>query len=95
VLIEPGTKPDDHNLRIPDLSITCGPIDPAVRFSNPVLIVENLLPSNWRKTMRNVASYALIDGLTEVLVLLALARFARARTSCTASGCHSGRTSAR
>ena len=69
MIVEPGTKPDDHNLRIPDLTVTCGPIDPAARFSNPVLIVEILSPSNWRKTMRNVDSYASIEGLAEVLVL--------------------------
>ena len=73
VIVEPGTKPDDHNLRIPDLTVTCGPIpppgDPAARFSNPVLVVEILSPSNWRKTMRNVASYAAIEGVAEVLVL--------------------------
>jgi Uma2 family endonuclease len=69
VLIEPGTRPNNLNVRIPDLSVTCGPIDPAARFGNPVLIVEILSPSNWRKTMRNVASYAAIEGLAEVLVL--------------------------
>jgi Uma2 family endonuclease len=69
VIVEPGTKPDEHNLRIPDLTVTCGPIDPAARFSNPVLIVEILSPSNWRKTMRNVTSYSSIEGLAEVLVL--------------------------
>jgi Uma2 family endonuclease len=69
VIIEPGTKPDEHNLRIPDLTVTCGPIDPAARFSNPVLIVEILSPTNWRKTMRNVTSYSSIEGLAEVLVL--------------------------
>ena len=69
VIVEPGTTPDDHNLRIPDLTVTCGPIDPAARFSNPVLIVEILSPSNWRKTRRNVDSYASIEGLQEVLVL--------------------------
>jgi Uma2 family endonuclease len=69
VIVEPGTKPDDHNLRIPDLTVTCGPTDPAARFSTPVLIVEILSPSNWQKTMRNVDSYVSIDGLVEVLVL--------------------------
>ena len=69
VLIEPGTRPNNLNVRIPDLSVTCGPIDPAARFGNPVLIVEILSPSNWQKTMRNVASYASIEGLVEVLVL--------------------------
>ena len=69
VIVEPGTKPDDHNLRIPDLTVTCGPIDPSARFSNPVLIVEILSPSNWRKTMDNVIRYASIEGLSEVLVL--------------------------
>ena len=61
VLIEPGTRPNNLNVRIPDLSVTCGPIDPAARFGNPVLIVEILSPSNWRKTMRNVASYLCRD----------------------------------
>jgi Uma2 family endonuclease len=69
VLIAPGTRPNEHNVRIPDLSVTCGPVDPAARFSNPVLVIEILSPSNWRKTMRNVASYVSIDGLAEVLVL--------------------------
>jgi Uma2 family endonuclease len=69
VLIEPGTRPNDRNVRIPDLSVTCGPIDPTARFGAPVLIVEILSPSNWRKTMRNVSSYSLIEGLAEVLVL--------------------------
>jgi Uma2 family endonuclease len=69
VLVEPGTRPNEHNVRIPDMSVTCGPIDPAARFGNPVLIVEILSPSNWQKTMRNVASYASIDGLLEVLIL--------------------------
>jgi Uma2 family endonuclease len=67
VIVEPGTKPDDHNLRIPNLTVTCGPLDPAARFSISVLIVEILSPSNWQKTMRNVDSYVSIDGLVEVL----------------------------
>jgi Uma2 family endonuclease len=66
-------KPDNHNLRLPDLTVTCGPIpppgDPAARFSNPCPRFEILSPSNWRKTMRTVASYAAIEGLAEVLVL--------------------------
>ena len=50
VVIEPVTSPDNHNVRIPDFTVTCGPIDPAARFSAPVLIVEVLSPSNWKKT---------------------------------------------
>jgi Uma2 family endonuclease len=69
VLIEPGTRPNEHNVRIPDLSVTCGPLDAGARFGAPVLIVEILSPSNWRKTMRNVSSYSSIEGLAEVLVL--------------------------
>jgi Uma2 family endonuclease len=69
VISEPGTQPDHINVRIPDLSVTCGPIDPTARFGNPIVILEILSPSNWRKTMRNVGSYAAIEGLTEVLVL--------------------------
>jgi len=26
--IESGTRPNEHNVRVPDLSITCGPLDP-------------------------------------------------------------------
>jgi len=69
VIVEPGTSPDDHNVRIPDLTVTCGPIDPDARFSTPLLIVEILSPSNWRRTMDNVTRYASIEGLAEVLVL--------------------------
>jgi Uma2 family endonuclease len=69
VVIEPGTRPSGHNVRIPDLRVTCGPIDPTARFGNPVLIVEILSPSNRQKTMRNVASDASIEGLAEVFVL--------------------------
>ena len=65
VVIEPGTSPDNHNVRIPDFTVTCGPIDPAARFSAPMLIVEVLSSSNWKKTWDNVLRYTAIESLTE------------------------------
>jgi Uma2 family endonuclease len=68
-LIEPGVQADEHNLRIPDVVVTCGPIDPAARLSDPLLIVEILSPSNWRQTRDNVQRYTATDSVMEVLVL--------------------------
>lgn len=69
VLIEPGVQSDDHNLRIPDLVVNCAPIDPTTRLSTPLLIVEILSPSNWRKTWDNVLRYTATHGVAEILVL--------------------------
>ena len=67
-LIEPGVRPDDNNLRIPDLVVDCG--EPADRLLRaPVLIVEILSPSNWRRTWDNVLRYTAMQGVAEVLVL--------------------------
>jgi Uma2 family endonuclease len=64
-LIEPGVRPDDRNLRIPALVVDCG--EAAER--PPVLIVEILSPSNWRRNRDNVIRYTTMQGVAEVLVL--------------------------
>jgi Uma2 family endonuclease len=69
VLIEPGVQADEQNLRIPDVVVNCGPIDPTARLSAPLLIVEILSPSNWRRTWDNVLRYTATPSLAEVLVL--------------------------
>jgi Uma2 family endonuclease len=69
VIIESGTRPNEHNVRVPDLSITCGPLDPGARLGNPLLVIEILSPSNWRRTWANVTLYKTVPGIQEILVL--------------------------
>jgi Uma2 family endonuclease len=69
VIIESGTRPNEHNVRVPDLSITCGPPDPDARPGNPLLVIEILSPSNWRRTWANVTLYKTVPGIQEILVL--------------------------
>jgi Uma2 family endonuclease len=69
VIIESGTRPNEHNVRVPDLSITCGPLDPDARLGNPLLVIEILSPSNWRRTWANVTLYKTVEGIQEILVL--------------------------
>jgi Uma2 family endonuclease len=67
-LIEPGVRPDNHNLRIPDIVVDCG--EPADRLLRaPMLLIEILSPSNWRRTWDNVLRYTAMQGVAEVLVL--------------------------
>ncbi len=68
----PGVVPHVNagiNLRIPDLAVTCAPIDAATTLADPVLIVEILSPSNQAQTRANVWSYTTIPSVREILVL--------------------------
>jgi Uma2 family endonuclease len=69
VIVESGTRPNEHNVRVPDLSITCGPLDPDARLGSPLLVIEILSPSNWRRTWANVTLYKTVSGIQEILVL--------------------------
>jgi len=74
VIVTPGIITPvaaDHNMRIPDLAVTCAPVadDTAVPVPDPVLIVEVLSPGNQRETWINVWTYTLIPSVQEVLVL--------------------------
>jgi Uma2 family endonuclease len=69
VLIESGTQPNEHNVRVPDLSITCGPIDATARLGKPVVVIEILSPSNWQRTWANVTLYMTVPDIQEILVL--------------------------
>ncbi|HTU55049.1 MAG TPA: Uma2 family endonuclease [Acetobacteraceae bacterium] len=73
VLANPGIVPhvlSAHNVRIPDLAVTCSPLSAAQRvLTDPVLVVEILSPGNQAKTWANVWAYTSIPGLTEILVL--------------------------
>jgi Uma2 family endonuclease len=73
VVIEPGIRPRvraDHNVRVPDLAISCTRWDRDERLlPAPVVLVEIISPSNVAATRSNVWSYTTIPGVREILVL--------------------------
>jgi Uma2 family endonuclease len=73
VVIEPGVQPRvraDFNVRIPDLGITCTPLDPdGWLLRQPLVLIEILSPSNATKTWANVWAYTTIPSVAEILVL--------------------------
>jgi Uma2 family endonuclease len=73
VIANPGVVPrlmPDHNVRIPDLGVTCSPLAPTqTTLADPVLLVEILSPSNQPKTWSNVWAYTSIPSVRELLVL--------------------------
>jgi Uma2 family endonuclease len=74
LVIAPGVQPraglDNYNVRIPDLAVTSEPVSTADRLLHtPLLIVEILSPSDWRRTWANVALYTTISSVREILVL--------------------------
>ena len=58
VITAPGVIPHvqaGHNVRIPDLGVTCSPyIAEEATLADPVLLVEVLSPSNQRETWSNM-----------------------------------------
>jgi Uma2 family endonuclease len=75
VVANPGIVPrllSEHNVRIPDLAVTCSPLMVGqATLSDPVLLIEILSPSNQAKTWTNVWAHASILSLQEILVLRA------------------------
>ena len=73
VVIEPGVRPRvraDHNVRVPDLGVTCAPWEGDERvLAVPLVLVEILSPSNAADTRANVWSYTTIPSVAEILVL--------------------------
>jgi Uma2 family endonuclease len=73
VVAAPGIVPRvraSENFRIPDLAVTCTRYETEeYDVSDPVLIVEILLPSNRADTWRNVWAFATIPSLREILLL--------------------------
>ena len=69
----PGVTPHmqaSHNMRVPDLAVTCSPSDlEGTSMAEPVLIIEILSPNNQRETWANVWTYATIPSVQEILVL--------------------------
>ena len=75
VVANPGIVPRllaEHNVRIPDLAVTCSPLAVGqATLSDPVLLIEILSPSNQAKTWTNVWAYTSILSVQEILVLRA------------------------
>lgn len=72
VITEPGIVPRVRariNTRIPDLAVTCSPPRPEHLVTDPLLLIEILLPSNAKETWDNVWSYASIPRVHEILVV--------------------------
>ena len=75
VVANPGVVPrllSEHNVRIPDLAVTCSPLAAGqATLPDPVLLIEILSPSNQAKTWTNVWAYTSIPSAREILVLRA------------------------
>jgi Uma2 family endonuclease len=75
VVANPGIVPrllSEHNVRIPDLVVTCSPLLVGqATLPDPVLLIEILSPSNQAKTWTNVWPYTSIPSVREILVLRA------------------------
>ncbi len=73
VVSAPGVVPrmlPDHNMRVPDLGVTCTPYEvEQASLPDPVLLVEILSPSNQADTWANVWAYTSIPSVQEILVL--------------------------
>jgi Uma2 family endonuclease len=73
VVANPGVIPrllSEHNVRIPDLAVTCAPLAPGqATLPNSVVLIEVLSPSNQAKTWTNVWAYTSIPSVREILVL--------------------------
>jgi Uma2 family endonuclease len=67
--VNPG--PDrQHNVRVPDLLVTCGPSILGQHFVQaPILICEVLSPRNARRTRDSILAYALIPSVRELVLL--------------------------
>jgi Uma2 family endonuclease len=73
VIVAPGIVPrflPAHNVRIPDLAVTCTPYSmEEPTLSDPVLLVEILSPSNSAETWSNVWTYTTMPSVAEILVI--------------------------
>jgi len=72
-LANPGVIPhllSAHNVRVPDLGVTCSALAPGQpTLADPVLLIEILSPSNQAQNWSNVWAYTSIPSVREILVL--------------------------
>ena len=73
VVTAPGIQPKlraNWNFRIPEIAVTCTPNRAEVhKTPDPILVVEILSPSNAGDTWNNVALFATLPSVTEILVV--------------------------
>jgi Uma2 family endonuclease len=73
VVANPGIVPrllSEHNIRIPDLAVTCVALAAGqATLPDPVVVIETLSPSKEAKTWTNVWAYPSIPRVEEILVL--------------------------
>lgn len=73
VLANPGVIPhllSAHNVRVPDLAVTCSPVRPGqATLPDPVLLIEIISPGNQADTWSNVWAHTSIPSVQEILVL--------------------------
>ncbi len=73
LVVAPGVRPrirSKWNHRIPELGVTCQPNRPdQPAIPDPILIVEILSPSNVDDTWGNVALYASLPSVIEILIV--------------------------
>jgi Uma2 family endonuclease len=73
VVANPGVVPrllSEHNVRIPDLAVTCAALAAGqATLPDPILLIEILSPSNQAETWTNVWTYTSIPSVREILVL--------------------------
>lgn len=73
VVTEAGIVPHvqaGHNLRSPDLAVSCAPVTgETASLDDPVPVIEILSPGNQAQTRSNVRACTSIPGVSEILVL--------------------------
>ena len=73
LVINPGVAPrlrTKWNYREPELGVTCKPNRADEHMlPDPILLIEILSPSNYRKTWSNIPLYATLPSLQEILIV--------------------------
>jgi Uma2 family endonuclease len=69
VSIGSGLRPNDYNVRIPDITVACGRRLDDRLLAEPIVVVEILSPSNANDTWGNVALYTMMPSVREILVI--------------------------
>jgi Uma2 family endonuclease len=64
-----GLQPNDYNVRIPDITVSCGPLADDRLLAGPIVVIEILSPSNASDTWRNVTLYTAMPSVREILVI--------------------------
>ena len=69
VFSEGAIRPDEHNVRIPDLTVSCERLGLDDMLREPLLIVEIAAPANAASTEADVVRYRTMPSVQEILVL--------------------------